>query len=153
MDLKGVSAYLHEHIPLTAHLGAVVEFYDGQTVRISAPLEPNLNHRNTAFGGSISALAILSGWTLLHLKLREEGICNRLVIQKSSLDFLDPVAADFRAECSLPSLEVWEKFLRTLKRRGMARISVESRIVSDVGTGGRHEGTYVAVARSENEPY
>jgi len=153
MDLGAVTDYLHEHIPLTAHLGAVAEYYDGETVRLSAPLEPNLNHRNTAFGGSISALAILSGWTLLHLKLREAGICNRLVIQQSSLDFLDPIADDFRAECTLPPKEAWQRFLNTLRRRGRARIKVESRIVAGAGTGGRHEGSYVAVVRKEDEAY
>ncbi|WP_436054037.1 YiiD C-terminal domain-containing protein [Phenylobacterium sp. LjRoot225] len=31
---------------------------------LRAPLEPNINHRETAFGGSVSALAILSDASL-----------------------------------------------------------------------------------------
>lgn len=145
MELSEITAYIHEHIPLTSHLGAVVDFYDGNTVSMSAPLKPNLNHRNTAFGGSISALGILSGWTLLFLKLKETGIQNRLVIQKSNFDFQDPVAGDFKATCSLPENELWERFTKTLTKRGRARITVKSTVDSTSGSGGIHEGTYVAM--------
>ena len=150
MNLSEITSYIHEHIPLTAHLGAVVDSYDGDTVSISAPLEPNLNHRNTAFGGSISALGILSGWTLLFLKLKKTGIKNRLVIQRSSFDFQDPIDDNFSATCSLPNDETWEKFLKTLTRHGRARISVKSTINSSSGTGGVHEGAYVAIALDDN---
>lgn len=151
MNLSEITSYIHEHIPLTSHLGAIVESYDGNTVSITAPLSPNLNHRNTAFGGSISALGILSGWTLLFLKLKEIGIKNRLVIQKSSFDFQDPVDNDFKVICSLPDQKVWEKFTKTLLRHGRARISVQSRIESSSGIGGTHEGAYVAIVLNENE--
>ena len=152
MKLPEITSYIHEHIPLTSHLGAIVESYDGKTVSISAPLTPNLNHRNTAFGGSISALGILSGWTLLFLKLKETGIKSRLVIQKSLFDFQDPVDDDFKAICTLPDQIIWEKFMKTLSKYGRARISVQSKIESSSGIGGTHEGAYVAILLSENEP-
>lgn len=151
MDLSEITSYIHEHIPLTLHLGAVVDAFDGNTVTISAPLTQNLNHRNTAFGGSISALGILSGWTLLFLKLKESGIKNRLVIQKSSFDFQDPIVDDFFATCTVPDAAIWEKFMKTLTRHGRARITVYSRIESSSGTGGNHEGVYVAIVLNEEE--
>ena len=151
MKLSEITSYLHEHIPLTSHLGAVVESYDGTTVCLWAPLAPNLNHRNTAFGGSISALGILSGWTLIFLKLRETGIRNRLVIQKSSFDFKDPIDNDFNATCTLPDLKTWEKFIQTLTRHGRARITVRSRIENSSGIGGTHTGVYVAIKLEEGE--
>lgn len=150
MDLTEITAYLHEHIPLTAHLGAAVEAYDGESVVLSAPLPPNLNHRNTAFGGSISALGILSGWTLLFLQLRETGVQSRLVIQKSSFDFRDPVTGDFKATCRLPDAATWERFLRTLLRRGRARITVQSNVTDATGVGGTHEGVYVALLQESD---
>ena len=149
MNLSEITSYIHEHIPITSHLGATVERYDGNSVTIAAPLAQNLNHRNTAFGGSISALGILSGWTLLFLKLKESGIKNRLVIQKSSFDFQGPIEDDFTAICTLPDLKTWEKFIKTLSRHGRARISVQSRIESSSGLGGTHEGAYVAILRRD----
>jgi len=150
-NLIEITSYIHQNIPITAHLGIQVKAYDHNSVTLSAPLAPNLNHRNTAFGGSLSALAILSGWALLHLKLKEKGIRSRLVIQTSTFDFSDPIDSDFEAICSLPSDEQFEKFLRTLQRRKRARISLTSTINCASGKGGSHEGTYVAVILTENE--
>jgi thioesterase domain-containing protein len=149
MDLSEINAYIHEHIPMTASMGANIESYDGRTVIVSAPIEPNLNHRNTAFGGSLSALGIVSGWVLLFLKLKECGIENRLVIRKSAFDFLEPIECDFKAACSLPAAEDWGNFMRTLKRRGRSRISLRSEISSSSGPGGSHEGVYVAIVLKE----
>lgn len=148
-ELTQLTAYLHEHIPLTAHLGADVIAYDGRTVRLRAPLAQNINHRSTAFGGSLSAVAILSGWTLLYLKLKEAGIANQLVIQKSSFDFSEPVDGDFEACCSIPEDAQWERFLKTLKRHKRARISVASEVTFPSGKGGVHEGVYVAIAYTQ----
>lgn len=151
MDVSRVTAYLHEHIPITAHLGAKVDAYDGTSISLSAPLRPNLNHRNTVFGGSMSVLAILSGWTLLHIKLHEEKIKCRLVIQKTSCNFLEPIDDDFTSTSSMPEGDVWGKFVKTLKKHGKARIAVSSRITSSSGTGGTHEGLYVAIILKEHE--
>jgi thioesterase domain-containing protein len=145
MTLDETTKYLHDHIPITRHLGAVVEAWDGASVRLAAPLAPNLNHRSTAFGGSLSALAILAGWTLLHLNLRERGIEARLVIQRSAFDFNEPVAGDFTATSRLPEDAAWERFLATLHRRGKARVGVRGLIESASGTGGSYDGVYVAV--------
>ncbi len=145
MTLDEVTQYLHEHIPLTRHLGATVAHWDGNTVRLSAPLAPNLNHRGTAFGGSLSALAIVCGWTLLHLALRERGVSHRIVIQSSKMDFAEPVDGDFTATSALPDPARWDRFLTTLRRHDRARIVVTSSVESPDVVGGSHEGTYVAL--------
>ncbi len=145
MNISELTSYIHKHIPLTAQLSAVVESYDGRSVVVSAPIEPNVNHRNTAFGGSIAALGILSGWALLFLKLKDLGIRSRVVIRKSSTDFVDPIDSGFRAICCMPDSDEWEKFISTLQRHGKARITVQSKIEGADGKGGLHEGVYVAV--------
>lgn len=144
MTAAEVTAYLHQHIPLTRHLGATLQLWDGKTVRLSAPLAPNLNHRNTAFGGSLSALGILGGWTLLHLALRERGIPHRIVIQRSTTDFAEPVEGDFTATSTLPDATRWERFLATLRRHDRARVVVTGSLASAAGVGGTHEGVYAA---------
>jgi thioesterase domain-containing protein len=140
-----VTRYLHEQIPITRQLGAVVQGYDGAEVRLAAPLEPNLNHRCTAFGGSLSAVAILAGWTLVHLKLRERGVDAALVIQRSEVDFDEPVTGDFVATAALPPTAEWDRFLATLARHGRARIHVRGTIEAGSGKAGTYEGVYVAV--------
>ena len=144
MTLDEITAYVHAQMPITRSLGARVELYDGASVRVAAPLAPNLNHFGTAFGGSLSSLAILSGWVLLHLQLGERGIATRLVIQRSALDFAAPVDGDFTATSILPAPPAWNRFLATLARHRSARVTVTSTLACASGVGGRHEGTYVA---------
>ena len=144
MTLDEITAYVHEHIPITARLGARVEDYDGSSVRLSAPLAPNLNHRGTGFGGSLSTLAILSGWVLVHLQLRERGVAAEVVIQRASLDFEAPVDGDFTATATLPAPAVWDRFLATLRRHRQARVIVPSTLRCASGVAGHHEGTFVA---------
>jgi thioesterase domain-containing protein len=144
MTLDEITAYLHEHIPATRSLGAAAVRWDGASLALAAPLAPNLNHRATAFGGSMSALAILAGWGLVHLALRERGIDARLVIQRSRMEYTAPLEGDFTATAVLPEPEPWNRFLATLTRHRRARIAVSSAVASGQVVGGRHEGTYAA---------
>lgn len=148
VDIAEVTAFLHEQIPVTAGLGISVLEFDEQGLVIGAPLARNRNHSNTAFGGSLSVVGIVSGWTLLYLKLKEAGIDAHLVIQKSHFDFREPVAEDFQAQALMPTDEAWQRFVGMLRRRGRARISVISRIVADGSEGGEHEGIYAATLQA-----
>lgn len=145
MTLDETTRYLHEHIPITRALGAAVEAYDGASVRLSAPLGPNLNHRSTAFGGSLSALAILSGWTLLHLVLRERKIDAHIVIQSSEMDFDEPVTGDLVVTSMLPPAAQWQRFLATIERHGRARVRLGGTVGAIGAKAGAHGGVYVAL--------
>lgn len=145
IDLNEILEYVHEHIPITAEFGARLINYDGTSIEVTAPLKANINHRNSAFGGSLSAIGILSGWALLFIKMRELKVKNKLVIQSSQFQFTAPVVGDFSAQCSLPEAEVYARFLKTLGRKGRARISLDSSIVCNGEVCGTHRGEYVAI--------
>lgn len=85
MSPSELAKYLHDHIPLSKamEVGAVRAQPDG--VILGAPLAPNINHRDTLFGGSAPAVAILAAWSLLHIRLTAEGIASRLVIQRNTM--------------------------------------------------------------------
>lgn len=145
MTLDETTALLHAQIPITAALGVRVEHRDATSVRLAAPLGPNVNHLGTAFGGSLAALAILAGWTLVELQLRDRGIPVHVVIQRGTLEFEAPVDGDFTATATLPPPAVWDRFLATLARHRAARVVVTTTVASASGAaGGRHEGTFVA---------
>ncbi len=143
--LEDVESYLYEHIPITQAIGIKVQAYDGDMVKLYAPLEPNLNHRDTAFGGSLSTLGILSGWTLLHLKMREFDMPARLVIQKSQTSFIRPVESDFVTTCHLPVLGQWERFSKIFAKKGKSRLSLTADILVDDRIAATHYGEYVAI--------
>ena len=144
MSPAELTAYLHQHIPLTAALGARVVRSEKNEIEVHAPFAPNINHRGTAFGGSLATLGILSGWAVLHQALSREKITARLVIQKSACEFNEPVNADFMSVSRVPEKE-WSKFLATLRRYGKARITVSSHIKAEGREAVIHHGTYVAL--------
>lgn len=78
MTPSDLEAYLHSHIPLSAAMQVHVDEVTGEHVRLSAPLAPNINHRETVFGGSASALSILSARSLLHVRLTGARVTARL---------------------------------------------------------------------------
>jgi len=148
MNLEQTLIYIQQHIPITAHLGVKILSFDGQKVIISAPLSSNKNLHGTAFGGSQAAIGIFTGWTLIYLKLKQLGIDNDLVIQKSSYDFTKPVASDFTAKCQLPNTFEFELFVKTLKEKGKARLTLSAEIEAEKEVCGVHEGLYVVFLKA-----
>ncbi len=140
-----MEAYLRKHIPLTAGMDVRVLEAGPEGVRLEAPLEPNLNHRQTAFGGSVAALGILAGWTLIHVRLRAEGYVTRTVIQGSAVHFDAPIHGSFRAVCGRVGDEAWNRFIRALTRRGKGRLHVAGHIESEGKIVATFSGAYVAL--------
>ena len=145
MTPEELQSYLHNHIPLSAAMQVRVDAVCDDHVLLSAPLAPNINHRDTVFGGSASALAILSAWSLLHVRLRQRGVAARLVIQSNRMDYLKPVAGAFSARSSLADAGQWPGFLRLLERRGKARAVVVADLLDGDSVAGRFEGEFVAL--------
>lgn len=138
--------YLHAHIPLSAAMQVRVDAATAEQVVLWAPLAPNINHRETVFGGSASALAILSAWSLLHLRLVRADCHARLVIQRNTTRYERAIAGDFTACAASPDAAAWEGFLRLLARRGRARIAVASQLQWRGQAAGHFEGEFVALS-------
>jgi thioesterase domain-containing protein len=137
--------YLHEHIPLSKSMQVSVVSVQSDGVTLRAPLAPNINHRDTVFGGSVSAVAILAGWSLLHTRLAGTGLADRLVIQRNTVNYDLPIAGSFTARSFIKTPAAWESFVRTLKRRGRGRLTVSCILEIAGQTAGRFEGEFVAL--------
>lgn len=98
-------------------------------VELGAPLEPNINHEGTAFGGSVSSLALLSCWALVNLILAEvPGLeFDYVVVQDSAMDYATPIAADFSSVATATSSV--ERFKTTLTKHGRARLSLAADVL------------------------
>jgi thioesterase domain-containing protein len=141
-----LEAYLHEHIPISRAMGiAVVEATDAR-ISLRAPLEPNVNHRSTVFGGSCASVAILAAWTLVHLRVQAMGIAGRVVIQRGATEYRLPIHGIFTATCESPGKAAWERFDRALQRRGQARVELDAVVTSDGVVVATFSGAYVAIA-------
>ncbi|HEY4213218.1 MAG TPA: YiiD C-terminal domain-containing protein [Steroidobacteraceae bacterium] len=168
MHAEEVEAYLREHIPLSTAMGVRVKSATVDRVRLAAPLAPNVNHHETVFGGSASAVATLAAWTLLHLRLEaargasppesldggHEGPGSsrpwdrvQLVIQRGAMEYRKPIPGDFDAVCEFCDAPAWTRFSATYARRGRARLTLRSRLVFDDHDMASFEGEFVALRR------
>lgn len=146
MEASELQRYLHEHIPITSAMEVSVGSAREDRIVLRAPLEANINHRDTVFGGSASALAILAGWALVHVRMRALGHSpRRIVIQRNRMEYDHPIEGDFSAECRAPDADAWSRFLRILDRRGMARITLDARVLFGSTVAGRFQGDYVVM--------
>jgi thioesterase domain-containing protein len=143
-----VEAYLHEHIPISRAMGISVVEASGSRVSLRAPLEPNVNHRSTVFGGSCASVAILAAWTVVHLRVRAAGTEGRVVIQRGATEYRLPIQGTFTATCEAPPTPVWDRFDRVLRRRGQARIELAAVVTSAGTVVATFSGTYVAIVGS-----
>ena len=133
---------LHHEIPISREMGIGVAGYDGRQLRLVAPLSPNINHKCTAFGGSLYSLAVLCGWGMLHLKLAEAGLHKHIVIQEADIRYLLPVDQNMQAECSLDD-GAFQRFLRTLEKHGRSRLALDVVIRHDGQPAVEFSGRYV----------
>jgi len=145
MTSAALEKYLHTHIPLSRAMSVAVVDIADDWVMLQAPLAPNINHRETVFGGSASALAILAAWSLLHTRLRRLGIHSRLVIQRNTVEYNLPIDGTFIVESKLTRPDAWDRFVRTLRRRGRARLAVDAVLKYDTRVAGHFHGEFVAL--------
>lgn len=146
MNCQNLEQYLHESIPLSKAIGVEVQEATTEHVVLAAPFTPNINHLATVFGGSASAVAILAAWTLLYMRLRQTGIHSRLVIQKNTMTYEQPIADRFIAACDIDDPSNWQKFQEVFRRKKRARISVTVTLHCNGEKVGQMLGDFVALA-------
>ena len=142
MTASDLEAYLRSRIPVAAFMSVRALEAGPSKVVLAAPLEPNVNHRGTMFGGSESALALLTAWSLLRARLGGLEGDGYIVVQRNATEYLRPIRDAAVATCYGPSS--WEAFDDILASRGRARIDLEVEVTSGGETAGRLEGTFVA---------
>lgn len=117
-------------------------------VKLAAPLGPNINHRESVFGGSASAVAILAAWALLYVRLRAIGVDSRVVIRRNTMSYQRPMTDTFTALALPPDRASWDRFVMTLGRGRPARIVVKSVLQCRGVKAGEMEGEFVALAKA-----
>jgi thioesterase domain-containing protein len=149
--VQALQKTLEHEIPLTRYLELRVLSYDEDGLTLGAPLTPNINHKRTAFAGSLNSVVTLAGWGLLWLLLQELEIPARVVIQDSTCSYLRPVSNDFSAFCRKPEPEQIARMAEALKKRGKARMELHIEIHNETTLAVSFTGRYVILALRENE--
>jgi thioesterase domain-containing protein len=79
------------------------------------------------------------------VRLRAEGLDGRLVIQRNTMDYEQPIAGGFTARSALQEPDRWPQFTRMLARKGKARVAVGSVLEAAGTVAGRFTGEFVAL--------
>jgi thioesterase domain-containing protein len=140
-----LTGYLRRNIPLTAAMAVSALSVEPDRVVLEAPLEPNINHRGTVFGGSASALGILAAWSLIHLRLVATAPAHRLVIQRNTMTYDAPIEGAFTATGHFDDDTDWPRILGMLERRGKARIGAAAELSYAGRSAGRLAAEFVAL--------
>lgn len=78
-------------IPISQHMGINIRQYSGWRFETSAPLNANVNVHDTMFAGSIYSQATLTGWGLVWLILKEQGLLGNIVLSRGSINYKRPI--------------------------------------------------------------
>ncbi len=134
MEVKapGLELFLHEMIPLARAMGVRIEVSDENKLVLTAPIEPNRNSLNTAFGGSLVALATLAGYGVMWELMRrdkDERAEWKIVVKDSKTAYRKPVLGELRAICERPTKAALEEFKSALQRYGKAKLKLRAAVV------------------------
>lgn len=131
MNLQKLRQLLDQEIPMGRAMEVQVVICQPERVKLAAPLKANKNHHQTAFGGSIYSLMVLSCWSWLATHLEQENIKADIVLASSEASYFKPIRFDFSSECTGPLPKEWEYFLKTLNHKKRARIYLTAHIQQD----------------------
>ncbi len=145
MEVKQLKEFIYREFPLAQAQGVDIVRADDRGLEILAPLKLNRNHLGTAFGGSISSLLILSCYASLFYQMEKEGYHFHLVIKEESTKYLMPVEEDIRIVSEAPDANLYSSFTESFKRKGRARIQLESKVLTKNGVACTFMGEFVAL--------
>jgi len=109
-------------------MGIRVAHCDELRVTLTAPLEPNINHKCTAFGGSLYSVAVLCGWGFIYQQMKLQQLTGHIVIQHSEVNYLFPVDGTIEASCYLEDRSVLDRFINIYKRKARSRIHLQTKV-------------------------
>ncbi len=155
MGLEELEHLIAEEMPITQHLDFSLATDEEGRVHASAPLQPNTNHMGSAFGGSLSMLATLTGWAMMHQVVEDavEDMKRRVevMIQESDIEYMRPVYENISVICERPDDDALDRFEQMMERWGRARLELKCRIDAAGERAVTFIGRYVAMAQGEEK--
>ncbi len=144
-----LTEFLKAHVPATQYMGIDVGHYDGKSLTLSAPLHPNINDKQTAFGGSLYTICVMNCWGMVYLKTLEKGItCNQVVTQ-SNISYYAPVDGEITSICECPAKEELDTFFERYEEKGRSKITLYAEVQCNGKTAVKFESTY-AIIKNDN---
>jgi thioesterase domain-containing protein len=128
MDAAGeLQDRIHRHIPLAKAMQFSIDELDSGAIRVSAPLEPNINIHGTGFAGSIYSLAVLTGWALCTHILEDAQVDAELVVARGEIRYRAPVSGELHCAAEADA-GARDAFLHATREQGKGLLQLEIRV-------------------------
>lgn len=149
-ELRELQRILEQEIPMCSHMGIRVQEHGPSGLVMRFPFEPNRNHQQTAFAGSLNALCTIAGWGTVFLLLKETGQRGSIVIRRSSIKYQEPVtSSDIFARCEPVPVAAKQYFAEMLDEKKQAKLDLVVEIAGPTGPLVTFNGSYVVVQNGE----
>jgi thioesterase domain-containing protein len=144
--LAELQATLEREIPMCGLMGIRVHDGGPEGLVMRMPLDPNRNHQQTAFAGSLNALCTITGWGSIYLLLRELKRAGSIVIRRGAIRYQEPVTTpEILARCLPVSHEARQYFLDMLDDKGQAKLDLTVEVAGTDGPAVSFHGSYVVL--------
>lgn len=120
---------IYTQIPVVKNMGIELSGFNGTEIKFKAPLDKNINHRFSAFGGSIYSVAVLAGYGLIFLNLRKRNLNPHIVVHKSNVVYKKPILQDFEAICKLENNKEFDDFIQYYIENKKSRLELSSNVI------------------------
>lgn len=145
MNKKEAQKYIETNIPMTKIMGMEIVELTHDSVRISMPHAPNVNHQGSAFGGSIDSLFFVTSWAYVQLLIEDFDPHPRILGRRGKSTFHKPVKSDFEAKVLIPDDSVVQIFLDDLRQKGKGRLTAKAVVEYEGEVAAEFEGDFVVL--------
>jgi thioesterase domain-containing protein len=124
---------LYKDIPLTADMAMEIIDFTGDELHVFAPLDKNINDKGSVFGGSSSALMIISAWSLIKLACDVKDIEADIVIHKNQTHWNKALYQDLNIHARFVEEYNFDKIKDKINTGKHQRIDCEIKLVNAAG--------------------
>lgn len=129
--MSDIQRVIEKEIPIVKEMGVQFEKFADDHCVITVPLEPNHNHKGTAFGGSLYSVSAAACYGLLYSLQRQFDLNNSdLLIMNGSMKYVKPVTGNFKVKSSIKK-EDWKILVEDLPRKGFGKIDISAIVFID----------------------
>ncbi|MFP7723590.1 YiiD C-terminal domain-containing protein [Lysobacter sp. A3-1-A15] len=137
-----------QSMPPVAAMQLRIVGFDGERLRLHAPLAAHVNDKGCAFGGSLGSMMTLASWGLATLRTERAGLDADVFVADCQVRYLAPLFADLDVVTEADAGADWDGFIETLRQRGRARIGLRAwAALPDGGIATEFTARYVAILR------
>lgn len=133
---------IYKRIPMSEKIGIKLTHYDDERLETSLSLGGNSNaYESSMFAGSSYCQAVLTGWSLLWISLKELGLDAEIMLIDGSIRHRRPIQGECRASATRAQVQSLSKAFKPRHSRSRFKIAVQ--LYSDNHRVAEFEGIYL----------